>query len=84
MKTMTKQIGGVSELEAKVQFEKDVKAAELEIKATLEKFSLILVPQLAFAQNNQALVPTLSYARRQSNASEVVSKENAKVKKGKK
>jgi len=81
MKTMTKQM---SKLEANVQFEKDVKAAELEIKATLEKFSLILVPQLAFAQNNQALVPTLSYARRQSNASEVVSKENAKVKKGKK
>jgi len=74
MKTMTKQM---SKLEANVQFEKDVKAAELEIKATL-------VPQLAFAQNNQALVPTLSYARRQSNASEVVSKENAKVKKGKK
>ena len=84
MKTMTKQM---SKLEANVQFEKDVKAAELEIKATLEKFSLILVPQLAFAQNNQALVPTLSYARRQGNASEVgqvASKENAKVKKGKK
>ena len=54
----------MSELEAQVQFQKDVKSAELEIKATLEKYNLILVPQLAFAQNNQALVPTLSYARR--------------------